>query len=132
MDSLTPEKGVLRSGSVGASGGPGAPLTGGAPTMVGLPPDRKRKRKGDESGGSTPGGPTKPRVNTAGAAPDGGKIRDYFNKHTSSSPVRHGGAKSPSPQQGNYPMVRLMISILIIYCSISLIRYFRGLSFPCK
>lgn len=113
MDSLTPEKGVLRSGSVGASGAPGAPLTGGAPTMVGLPPDRKRKRKGDESGGGTPGGPAKPRVNTASAAADGGKIRDYFSKHPSSSPVRHGGAKSPSPQQGNYPMVRPMTSMPI-------------------
>lgn len=32
-------------------------------------------------------------------------IREYFSKHPSSSPVRLAGAKSPSPQGANYPMV---------------------------
>lgn len=40
-------------------------------------------------------------------------IREYFSKHPSSSPVRHTGAKSPSPQGANYPMVTSFIYIAI-------------------
>lgn len=40
------------------------------------------------------------------SALDNKKINEYFPKHhLANSPIRHGGAKSPSPQQG-YPMVR--------------------------
>lgn len=68
--------------------------------------ERKRKRKvGDEggigSGGPQPsGGKPGPRLITD----SGKKINDYFVKHTGSSPIRHGGAKSPSPAQQGYPM----------------------------
>ncbi|GAB6030544.1 hypothetical protein CHUAL_007409 [Chamberlinius hualienensis] len=51
--------------------------------------DRKRKRKEDSGGG------------TGGRGDGGGrKINEYF-KHQSNSPVRLGGAKSPSPQGYN-------------------------------
>nr|CAD7573171.1 unnamed protein product [Timema californicum] len=63
------------------------------------PSERKRKRKADDSGGVValvPGGKG-PRT------ADNKKINDYFNKHAGTSPIRHGGSKSPSPQQG-YPM----------------------------
>nr|CAD7403581.1 unnamed protein product [Timema poppensis] len=64
------------------------------------PSERKRKRKADDSGGVValvPGGKG-PRT------ADNKKINDYFNKHAGTSPIRHGGSKSPSPQQG-YPML---------------------------
>ncbi|XP_017775534.1 PREDICTED: serine/threonine-protein kinase tousled-like 2 isoform X5 [Nicrophorus vespilloides] len=62
------------------------------------PTERKRKRKVDDGGGGTI---TKGvRTNSTEK-----KAVDYFNtKHTSNSPIRHGGAKSPSPQQTPYPM----------------------------
>lgn len=88
------------------------------------PTERKRKRKIEDTssnnskqqqqqptnnlvvGGPPP--PPPPRLVT-----DTKKINDYFTKHGShpvSNPIRHGGAKSPSPggppQQG-YPMVSL-------------------------
>ncbi|KAF7987882.1 hypothetical protein HCN44_003745 [Aphidius gifuensis] len=81
--------------------------------------ERKRKRKGDDSGGSVigsgggggcggGGGGAGGGSSSKGARPnvalDNKKINDYFPKHhLGSSPIRHGGAKSPSPQQG-YPM----------------------------
>lgn len=37
---------------------------------------------------------------------DSKKINDYFAKQQGTSPVRHGGAKSPSAQP-SYPMVRI-------------------------
>lgn len=49
--------------------------------------ERKRKRKEDSGGGKASRG-------------DGRKINEYF-KHQSNSPVRLGGAKSPSPQGYN-------------------------------
>lgn len=103
-EALTPEKGpaVMRSNSVTA----GNALGGASPTVIGIVPERKRKRKGDDGGGTGGGGATKPRVNTASAADNSKNIREYFGKHPSNSPVRHGGAKSPSPQQSTYPMVR--------------------------
>lgn len=56
---------------------------------------RKRKRKGDDTGGTIAKGV---RTNSTD------KKVDYYNtKHTGNSPIRHGGAKSPSPQQP-YPM----------------------------
>lgn len=70
--------------------------------------ERKRKRKVGEEGGIGSGGPQPsggkpgPRLIT-----DSKKINDYFVKH-GSSPIRHGGAKSPSPAQQGYPMVSLM------------------------
>lgn len=39
-------------------------------------------------------------------------IRDHLSKHPSSSPVRLTGAKSPSPQGGNYPMVSYITSFI--------------------
>lgn len=61
------------------------------------PSERKRKRKTDDGG---PGGKG-PRP-----TPDNKKINEYFPKHASNSPIRHGGSKSPSPQQGyTTPMV---------------------------
>ena len=64
--------------------------------------ERKRKRKADDGGGSGPVGAKGAR---AAAALDNKKINEYFPKHhVGSSPIRHGGAKSPSPQTG-YPMV---------------------------
>lgn len=69
------------------------------------PSERKRKRKVDDGGGSGPGGvPGSKGARSVGAL-DNKKINDYFPKHhVGSSPIRHGGAKSPSPQTG-YPMV---------------------------
>jgi tousled-like kinase len=60
------------------------------------PSERKRKRKADDSSGA-------PGKGVRNATSDK-KINDYF-KHSGNSPIRHGGAKSPSPQQP-YPMVR--------------------------
>lgn len=79
------------------------------PEKTARAPERKRKRKADDAGGGLAGG---------GAAKGGGggrpiipppdkKITEYL-KHTGSSPIRHGGAKSPSPQQP-YPMVSIWL-----------------------
>ncbi|XP_057320678.1 serine/threonine-protein kinase tousled-like 2 isoform X4 [Microplitis mediator] len=65
--------------------------------------ERKRKRKADD-GSSGPGGPTGGKGARSLSSLDNKKINDYFPKHhLGNSPIRHGGAKSPSPQQG-YPM----------------------------
>lgn len=58
------------------------------------PSERKRKRKVEDSGGGPVG---KGARNTSSD-----KKIEYF-KHSGNSPIRHGGAKSPSPQQP-YPM----------------------------
>ncbi|XP_019771710.1 serine/threonine-protein kinase tousled-like 2 isoform X3 [Dendroctonus ponderosae] len=68
-------------------------------------PERKRKRKADDAGGGLAGGGV---VKGGGGGripipPPDKKISEYF-KHSGSSPIRHGGAKSPSPQQP-YPML---------------------------
>ncbi|XP_058795995.1 serine/threonine-protein kinase tousled-like 2 isoform X10 [Phymastichus coffea] len=69
------------------------------------PSERKRKRKADDSGGGGLMGPVGKGARSAGL--DSKKINEYFPKHhLGSSPIRHGGAKSPSPQQG-YPMTEL-------------------------
>ncbi|XP_043274252.1 serine/threonine-protein kinase tousled-like 2 isoform X3 [Venturia canescens] len=66
------------------------------------PSERKRKRKVDDGGGSGPGIVAKG-ARSAGTL-DNKKINEYFPKHhVGSSPIRHAGAKSPSPQAG-YPM----------------------------
>lgn len=57
------------------------------------PTERKRKRKEDSGGAAAKG------VRTSSDK----KINDYF-RNSGNSPIRHGGAKSPSPQQP-YPMV---------------------------
>jgi len=70
--------------------------------------ERKRKRKPDDGG--IPGGSVAKGARSV-AALDNKKINEYFPKHhLGNSPIRHGGAKSPSPQQG-YPMVRNTPSI---------------------
>lgn len=63
--------------------------------------ERKRKRKVDDTGVVVA-----VQVGGKGARTASGdkKINDYFVKHAGNSPIRIGGAKSPSPQQG-YPMV---------------------------
>lgn len=62
------------------------------------PSERKRKRKNEDVVGVPPvGGKGVRTVSTD-------KKIDYFNKHSGNSPIRHGGAKSPSPQQ-SYVMV---------------------------
>lgn len=70
------------------------------------PTERKqRKRKAEDSGGN-PQGPKGVRNQPN----QDKKINDYFKQHSggnSHSPIRHGGAKSPSPQQP-YPMVRIL------------------------
>lgn len=60
------------------------------------PSERKRKRKNEDSGGVPGKG-----VRTVSTE----KKIDYFNKHSGNSPIRHGGAKSPSPQQSYNVMV---------------------------
>lgn len=60
----------------------------------------KRKRKNEDGGG----GPGKGARTTVASSEK--KINDYFNKHSGNSPIRHGGAKSPSPQQ-SYVMVSI-------------------------
>lgn len=68
--------------------------------------ERKRKRKADDGGGGVPGGSVASKGARSVAALDNKKINEYFPKHhLGNSPIRHGGAKSPSPQQG-YPMVK--------------------------
>lgn len=67
------------------------------------PSERKRKRKVDDTGvvvAVSVGG-----KGARTASGENKKINDYFVKHAGNSPIRHGGAKSPSPQQGAYPMV---------------------------
>lgn len=62
------------------------------------PVERKRKRKLEDSGG-VPGG------KGVRSTPSDKKINDFFkHSHSGNSPIRHGGAKSPSPQQP-YAMV---------------------------
>lgn len=110
------------------------------------PSERKRKRKADDSGGGGGGGVVGvvggvsvgvggvvvggvgvgvvPPVKGVRTTTSDKKINDYF-KHSGNSPIRHGGAKSPSPQQP-YPMVRellLFFFILIWYLIISLLYY---------
>lgn len=70
------------------------------------PEQRKRKRKADDAGGGLAGGGGAVKGGGGGrptVPPPDKKINDYF-KHSGNSPIRHGGAKSPSPQQP-YPMV---------------------------
>jgi len=69
------------------------------PEKVPRSTERKRKRKADDGGF---GGGSK------GSRSDSKKINEYFPKHPSNSPIRHGGAKSPSPQQG---YVSVMVSV---------------------
>ncbi|XP_012250213.1 serine/threonine-protein kinase tousled-like 2 isoform X7 [Bombus vosnesenskii] len=71
------------------------------------PSERKRKRKADDGGGGITGGPIGSKGSRSVAALENKKINEYFSKHhLGNSPIRHGGAKSPSPQQG-YPMTEL-------------------------
>lgn len=72
--------------------------------------ERKRKRKVDDTGVVVA-----VQVGGKGARTASGdkKINDYFVKHTGNSPIRIGGAKSPSPQQG-YPMVNNQIITLLL------------------
>lgn len=68
--------------------------------------ERKRKRKADDGSGNVASGSITSKGARSVAALDNKKINEYFPKHhLGNSPIRHGGAKSPSPQQG-YPMVR--------------------------
>ncbi|CAK9796482.1 Serine/threonine-protein kinase tousled-like 2 [Anthophora plagiata] len=67
------------------------------------PSERKRKRKADDGGGGVIG-PVGSKGSRSVTALENKKINEYFPKHhLGNSPIRHGGAKSPSPQQG-YPM----------------------------
>ncbi|XP_063233309.1 serine/threonine-protein kinase tousled-like 2 isoform X3 [Bacillus rossius redtenbacheri] len=62
------------------------------------PSDRKRKRKVDDGGGGLAGG----NASVVAKGPrtgDNKKINEYFKHGAGTSPIRHGGAKSPSPQQ---------------------------------
>ncbi|XP_045530710.1 serine/threonine-protein kinase tousled-like 2 isoform X5 [Pieris brassicae] len=95
VDALTPEKSAAMRGSATVPGSALVPPSGATPTIA--MPERKRKRKGEEGVGGGGGG-GKQRNNSDK------NIREYFSKHPSSSPVRHTGAKSPSPQSANYPM----------------------------
>ncbi|CAG4989219.1 unnamed protein product [Parnassius apollo] len=97
IDALTPEKSAAMRGSAVGPGNALVPPSGATPTIA--VPERKRKRKGEEGVGGGGGGGGKQRHNSADK-----NIREYFSKHPSSSPVRHTGAKSPSPQGANYPM----------------------------
>ncbi|KAM3962983.1 LOW QUALITY PROTEIN: tousled-like kinase [Aphomia sociella] len=97
VDALTPEKSAAMRGSTAGPGAALIPPSGATPTIA--MPERKRKRKGEEGVGGGGGGGGKQRHNSSDK-----NIREYFSKHPSSSPVRHTGAKSPSPQGANYPM----------------------------
>lgn len=66
------------------------------------PSERKRKRKGDDGGGGV-AGPVGVAGGKGARTGDNKKINEYFPKHAGTSPIRHGGSKSPSPQA--YPMV---------------------------
>lgn len=82
--------------------------------------ERKRKRKADDGGGGVAGGSVANKGARSVAALDSKKINEYFPKHhLGNSPIRHGGAKSPSPQQG-YPMVRFSINVTRIILAIAL------------
>lgn len=79
--------------------------------------ERKRKRKADDGGGGVSGGPVGSKGARSVAALENKKINEYFPKHhLGNSPIRHGGAKSPSPQQG-YSMVSFRGSS--ISCSVN-------------
>ncbi|XP_063359334.1 serine/threonine-protein kinase tousled-like 2 isoform X8 [Cydia amplana] len=97
IDALTPEKTAAMRGSAVGPGIALVPPSGATPTIA--VPERKRKRKGDEGVGGGGGVGAKQRHNSSDKS-----IRDHLSKHPSSSPVRLTGAKSPSPQGGNYPM----------------------------
>ncbi|KAI8434873.1 hypothetical protein MSG28_003363 [Choristoneura fumiferana] len=97
IDALTPEKSAAMRGSAVGAGVALVPPSGATPTIA--VPDRKRKRKGEEGVGGGGGVGGKQRHNSSDKS-----IRDHLSKHPSSSPVRLTGAKSPSPQGGNYPM----------------------------
>ncbi|XP_049867267.1 serine/threonine-protein kinase tousled-like 2 isoform X2 [Pectinophora gossypiella] len=98
VDALTPEKSAAMRGPNAVPGPVLVPPSGATPTIA--MPERKRKRKGEEGVGGGGGGGGKQRHNSSDK-----NIREYFSKHPSSSPVRHAGAKSPSPQGANsYPM----------------------------
>ncbi|XP_063378220.1 serine/threonine-protein kinase tousled-like 2 isoform X5 [Cydia fagiglandana] len=99
IDALTPEKTAAMRGSTVGPGIALVPPSGATPTIA--VPERKRKRKGDEGVGGGGGVGGKQRHNSSDKS-----IRDHLSKHPSSSPVRLTGAKSPSPQGGNYPMVQ--------------------------
>ncbi|XP_045490906.1 serine/threonine-protein kinase tousled-like 2 isoform X5 [Colias croceus] len=99
VDALTPEKSAAMRGSAAVPGSALVPPSGATPTIA--MPERKRKRKGEEGVGGGGGGGGKQRHNSSDK-----NIREYFSKHPSSSPVRLTGAKSPSPQGANYPMVQ--------------------------
>ncbi|XP_049867271.1 serine/threonine-protein kinase tousled-like 2 isoform X6 [Pectinophora gossypiella] len=100
VDALTPEKSAAMRGPNAVPGPVLVPPSGATPTIA--MPERKRKRKGEEGVGGGGGGGGKQRHNSSDK-----NIREYFSKHPSSSPVRHAGAKSPSPQGANsYPMVQ--------------------------
>lgn len=75
------------------------------PEKVPRTPSQKRKRKADDTGVvvAVSVGGKGPRTATG----ENKKINEYFTKHAGNSPIRHGGAKSPSPQQGGYPMVNI-------------------------
>lgn len=77
------------------------------------PSERKRKRKVEDSGG----GPAGKGVRNANPEK---KINEYF-KHSGNSPIRHGGAKSPSPQQPYH----LMVSLKPLAFSIFLFTFFK-------
>ncbi|KAK6618353.1 hypothetical protein RUM44_002805 [Polyplax serrata] len=62
------------------------------------PTERKRKRKAPDDIGIVQGKSSRGASNQ-----DNKKINDYFAKQQGTSPVRHGGAKSPSAQP-SYPM----------------------------
>lgn len=77
---------------------------------------------GGGGGGSAPSGP--PGSLSKGArtisALENKKINEYFPKHhVGSSPIRHGGAKSPSPQLG-YPMVTKKDDNFILFFKIKM------------
>lgn len=84
--------------------------------------ERKRKRKADDGGGGVSGGPVGSKGARSVAALDNKKINEYFPKHhLGNSPIRHGGAKSPSPQQG-YSMVSFRASVMCrVYLIVSLL-----------
>ncbi|XP_034840593.1 serine/threonine-protein kinase tousled-like 2 isoform X4 [Maniola hyperantus] len=99
VDVLTPEKSAAMRGSNSVPGSTLVPPSGATPTIA--MPERKRKRKGEEGVGGGGGVGGKQRHNSSDK-----NIREYFSKHPSSSPVRLAGAKSPSPQSANYPMIQ--------------------------
>lgn len=86
--------------------------------------ERKRKRKADDGGGGVSGGPAGSKGARSVAALDNKKINEYFPKHhLGNSPIRHGGAKSPSPQQG-YSMVSSRALHVELYLTVVPVRLF--------